>query len=92
MIINRSGIILALENLSFELNKSGKKRTADYFCKKTELILSSSSEEDIKHVCQELLSSGAISQYADFSYKEDKLFDVIFEEINKILNSNDCNN
>ena len=70
-----------LDELAFELNQSNKSKTAIFF---DSLSIELKEENNINEVLDKILNSSSISQYADFTYKQDKIFDKIFDEANKI--------
>ena len=82
---NTALLIDALKKLANSLEDSNKVDTAKYFSNKAQLISSTSSDKELKDICRELSSSGAISQYANFSYKEDELFDLVYQRVSEIL-------
>jgi hypothetical protein len=84
-VIDKSKLTRALERLEAELLKSGKIETAEFFNKAITTVDSKIHQENLKEFLGQLCSSAAITQYADFSYSEDKLFDEVYEEAKKLL-------
>jgi len=81
-------LIDLLEKLASSLENSNKSDTAKFFSDKAKLIGAVSSDKELENICHELSSSGAISQYANFSYKEDEMFDLIYQRASKTINEN----
>ena len=84
-MVDNSKVVAALERLEAELRKSGKDETASFFRRAIVTIDNQSDEIKLKEFLSQLCSSGAMSQYADFSYSEDVLFDKVYEESTKLL-------
>ncbi|HYH01935.1 MAG TPA: hypothetical protein VEC37_02445 [Bacillota bacterium] len=68
-----------LVELATDLQKFGKQDTAKFFLTTKENILNTKNITDLKGVLEQLMSSGAITQYADFSFKQEALFNKIYE-------------
>ncbi len=84
-MIDKSKLTNALAKLESELRKSGKGDTANYFEKSIVTIASETDANKLKQLLDQICSSGAMSQYANFSFREDELFDDCFEEAKKLL-------
>ena len=83
-MFSSKNLMTALEKLASDLEASGKSETAKSF---RDIIVNISEAENIdgcKESLEKLTNSGAISQYANFSYKQDELFDVVFDEARKL--------
>lgn len=85
IVIDKSNLTQALVKLDAELRKSGKIETAEFFNKAITTVNSEIDLENLKEFLRQLCSSAAITQYADFSYSEDVLFDDVFEEAKRLL-------
>jgi Tfp pilus assembly protein PilF len=75
----------ALEILAKELFSSKKDGPASFFLQVKNQLASSTNESEVAKLAKQLSTSAAMSQYAGFSNKEDRLFDKVFDEANKIL-------
>lgn len=84
-MINKSRLINSMKTLEVELRKAGKIDTADFFKKSIVTINSELDPEVLKQLLEQICASGAISQYANFSYREDELFDECFEEAKHLI-------
>mgnify|MGYP003674236804 CR=1 FL=1 len=83
-MFSTKNLTTALEELVSDLDASGKQETAKSF---RDIIVKLSEAESIdscNESLEKLTNSGAISQYANFSYKQDELFDVVFDEAKKL--------
>jgi hypothetical protein len=83
-MFSTKNLTTALEKLASDLEASGKLETAKSF---RDIIVNLSEADNIdscKESLERLTNSGAISQYANFSYKQDELFDVVFDEARKL--------
>ncbi len=72
-----------IKNLCDKLRSSKKFKPADYY----ESLLNrtkNSSNRDKKNAIQEIISSGKLSDMANFSIEEDKLLDLVYEEAKKL--------
>ncbi|VVH64209.1 hypothetical protein BSPLISOX_1876 [uncultured Gammaproteobacteria bacterium] len=78
-------IVNSLDNLVEELNSSNKINTAKFFENISSQIKIEKHENDIKELLVQLSNSASISQYANFTFKEDCLFDEVFKEVGKLL-------
>ncbi|TKY81340.1 hypothetical protein R0L47_13035 [Pectobacterium polonicum] len=76
-------LIVSLENLIVELNKSGKNETANFFVEKLRLLtcLELSVDDKIK-IIEELSRCRAMAQYANFTYYEESVLDDLINIIN----------
>jgi hypothetical protein len=68
-----------LTELATELQVSGKPETANFFLLIKEDISNANGIIDLQKILDQLMSSGAITQYADFSFKQESLFNKIYE-------------
>lgn len=84
-MIDKSNLIICLERLELELRKSGKIDTADFFAKQSFVISQAMSADELRDVLDQLRGSGAMAQYANFSYREDQLFDDCYKEAKRLL-------
>jgi len=78
-------IVNSLDNLAEELNRSNKIDTAKFFENISSQIKVAKHEYAIKELLIQLSNSASISQYANFTFKEDYLFDEILKEIERFL-------
>ncbi len=74
----------ALENLSADLEGSGKSETAQFFRNIIDDIYSAKDLASCQESLEKIINSGAISQYAGFNYKQDMLFDRVFDVAKKL--------
>lgn len=84
---DKTKVIGAIERLESELRKSGKNETADFFKKAIGSIKDETDQSKLQEFILRLCSSGAISQYANFTHFEDMLFDRVYEEAKKYCKS-----
>ncbi|WP_282167148.1 hypothetical protein [Shewanella japonica] len=84
-MIDTSKLIDAIEKLENELRNSGKEATANFFLKAINTITNETNENKLKSFLEQLCSSASMSQYANFSFREDELFDKLFEEAQKVM-------
>ena len=66
----------AIKELCIELKNTRKAETANYFYSLIEKMINSKDDvlkENLKHI----INSGSITQYANFTHKEDMLFQKI---------------
>ncbi|MEC4729110.1 hypothetical protein HWQ46_26765 [Shewanella sp. D64] len=84
-MIDTLKLIDAIKKLENELRNSGKEATANFFLKAIDTIINETNNKKLKIFLELLCSSGSVSQYANFSFHEDELFDKIFEEAQKII-------
>jgi len=73
-----------INDLSSKLRKSGKDRIASYFENLLERIISPANDSDKQDALQQIISSGKISDLANFDNEEDRLHDLVYEEAKKI--------
>ncbi|CAB5505922.1 hypothetical protein [uncultured Gammaproteobacteria bacterium] len=78
-------IVNYLDNLVEELNSSNKINTANFFENISSQIRVETPEYTIKELLVQLNHSASISQYANFTFKEDCLFDEVLKEVEKLL-------
>lgn len=81
-------LIEALQALAGELRKNGKQQTADFFIKAGADISSERDEnkESLLELFKRLQTSGAMVQYADFTAKEEKLWNRVHDLASELLN------
>ena len=70
-MFSTKNLTTALEELVSDLDASGKQETAKSF---RDIIVKLSEAESID----------SCNEYANFSYKQDELFDVVFDEAKKL--------
>ena len=75
-----------LDKLVSDLNLSNKSKTAIFF---NSLSVDLKEKTNISEVLDKILNSFSISQYANFTYKQDEIFDEIFDEAKKIKKCRD---
>ncbi len=80
----REELMAALDEIILSLNESGKQATAEHFSTIKNQILAIKNNADLKVILNKLMSSGAISQYANFNFKQDQLFENIFNKAKKL--------
>lgn len=85
MMKNSRDLIDAIEALASELDRSGKNDPARFFRNMTHQIKGATDKSSAKGVLEQLAGSGTISQYANFSHQEDKLYDRVFNEASRLL-------
>jgi polyhydroxyalkanoate synthesis regulator phasin len=73
-----------VKNLCDELRKTGKFEPADYYEKLLNRITAPSNEIEKDESLQEIISSGKISDLANFTIKEDRLLDLAYAEAKKL--------
>lgn len=78
-------LVDSIMELESELRNSGKHKTADFFNSVQFDIESAENSIQLKKVIEQYCSSGAITQYADFSFREEELFDKSFAEAQRLL-------
>jgi len=84
-MVDKSEAIKAMQKLEKELRKSGKNETADFFKKAIDTVKGEADTEKLKQFLEQICSSGAMSQYANFSYTEDMLFDDVYNKAKMLL-------
>lgn len=84
-MIEKSKLTNSLVKLEEELRNSRKVDTADFFEKYIVTITSETDAKKLKQLLEQICSSGAMSQYANFSFREDELFDDCFKEAKNLL-------
>lgn len=87
---NFKNIIEAINDFSIELESSGKSDTSIFFKNTSDKIKNVTDEKEARKILEHLMSSGSLSQYADFTYKEDQLFDAIIDEAEKLVHKMEC--
>jgi hypothetical protein len=73
-----------VKNLCDKLRSSGKSEQADYFESLLSRIKDPSGEPDKEEALQQIISSGKISDMANFTAEEDRLLDLAYEEAKKL--------
>jgi len=84
-MIDKSKLIDSLQNLKAELSCSGKSDTADFFNNSMVSITAETNQTSLKKLLEQICSSGSMTQYASFTFKEEQLFDECFDEAKKLL-------
>ncbi|MDX5631090.1 MULTISPECIES: hypothetical protein [unclassified Brenneria] len=77
--MNFNSLLLSLEKIITELNKNGKTQSASFFISRYEEIKMKGSHVS-REVIKELSTCRAMSQYANFSIKEEKLLDNVVDD------------
>ncbi len=85
-MIDKSKTIEAIKKLEMALRSSGNK-AADFFGNMATTINTETDSTKLQECLEQLCSSGAITQYSNFLYSEDVLFDAVYEEAKKLLQS-----
>lgn len=88
MTIENLKLLKALKLFETELRDSGKIGTADYFLNHIDTIGTENNIARFQNCLEEICSAGAMSQYANFSIKEDELFTKCQKEARTLLQSN----
>ena len=73
-----------INDLCDKLRGSGKSEPADYFEGLLNRIMHPSTEAYKEEALQQIISSGRMSDMANFTADEDKLFDLAYEEAKKL--------
>lgn len=81
----KEDLIAALNDIALSLTTTGKQDTAKYFLSIKDKILTVSDNNKLKKILTQLMSSGSITQYANFSYNEEVLFDRVYEAAKQYL-------
>ena len=76
-----------INELSSKLRNAGKDSIASYFENLLERILSPVNDSDKQDALKQIISSGKISDLANFDKEEDRLHDLVYEEAKKLNNS-----
>ena len=74
-----------MKGLEVELRRSGKSGPADFFKNTSQQILNEKSASKVLELVEQISSMYRISQYGDFSYKEDELLVQVIDEAIAIL-------
>ncbi len=82
---DRSILTNSLKRLEEELRRSGKIETANFFNKSITTITFETDDNVLRELLKQLCNSGAMIQYANFSFKEEQLFDKSYDEAKKLL-------
>ena len=86
-MLKSSEILLDLIiELKTSLKESGKVKTAEYYDNIYRKLLKKDDPKKCKRVFKEISKSAAITQYADFSFKEEQILFKIFDYIRKFQN------
>ena len=74
-------LIDTLDAMTEELQRSGKSETASFFAKAKEKVSSecNGNQGELKEVLTGLETSGAMTQYANFSAHEEALWEKVYE-------------
>lgn len=78
-----------INELCAELRRSGKYKPADYYEELLDRIIASSNEYDKEDAIQLIISSGKLSDMANFSFEEDRLLDLVYLEAKKLYSIGD---
>lgn len=83
----KSRLVKTLEALSAVLEKSGKKDTAKFFHTTSESVESdcNGDQRELLELLKRLKSSGAITQYANFSALEEQLWDEVYNSASEYV-------
>lgn len=84
-MVQKAELIRSIQKLESALRRSKKNETAVFFQRMIVKIASEADTHKLKELLKQTCSSGAIAQYADFTSKEEQLFDSCFEEAQKLL-------
>lgn len=84
-MIGRSSVANCLGDVRDELLASGKSKTAVFFEDCAQKIVVAKDNDELEEVLEIVCSSGAIIQYANFSFKEERVFKVCLAEAEKLL-------
>jgi hypothetical protein len=76
-----------LVELATDLQASGKQETAQFFLTTKETILNTKNITELNEILEQLMSSAAMTQYGDFSFKQEALFNKIYEAAKKYKES-----
>jgi hypothetical protein len=75
---------LRINDLCDNLRSSGKTGPAEYYEGLFKRIKEPLNETDKVDALQQIISSGKLSDIANFSFEEDKLFDQVYDEAKKL--------
>jgi hypothetical protein len=81
----RYSLIKDLKILVSELRNNGKNETADYFDNHASIIEKETESSRLRESLQQLCGSAAITQYANFTYHEEAIFDKCYENAKNLL-------
>ena len=84
-MIDSSSLLQSLGTLEDELRASGKQETADFFKNVRGDLSNASGATEVVSILKRLYQSAAITQYANFSLKEDEYFDQCYEKAKVLL-------
>lgn len=76
----------AVNNLIAELIGSGKIDTAKYFELLAKQIVGASDSKQLLELLDQLLSGASIIQYANFTHKEELLYEALYKAAMKLKN------
>ena len=76
MTIENLNLLKALRIFETELRDSGKNETADYVLSHIDTIETEKDKTRFQDCLEKICSAGAMSQYANFTFKEDELFEI----------------
>ena len=76
-----------INELCDKLRISGKDKPADYYENLLNKIRYPLNDMDKTEALQQIISSGKISDLANFTAEEDQLFDLAYEEAKRLKNS-----
>lgn len=69
-----------IKDLCDELKSSGKSGPADYYKSLIDRIKNPLNEVDKEEALQQIIGSGKLADMANFTAKEDELFDIVYNE------------
>lgn len=80
-------VVNALDDLASALERRGAAAVAQFFRERQELFATTTEVDLVTTAADELSRAGAISQYGNFSAKEDELFARVFRATHNLLRS-----
>lgn len=84
-MIDKSKLTDSLIRIELELRNSKKNETADFFKKTVAMVSSETDKKKLRTLLEQVCSSGAMTQYANFTYQEEQLFDECFDNAKELL-------
>ncbi|MGP3591500.1 hypothetical protein [Vagococcus sp. WN89Y] len=86
MVNNFKSLLLALESIVSELKRSGNNESASFFLLRYD-ELKRHSDKIPQKIIEELTTCRAMSQYANFTLKEEELLDIVVDNAIAIKNT-----
>jgi len=74
----------SVKDLCDKLRSTGKSEPANYYEGLLNRIKAPSNDADREEALQQIISSGKISDMANFTIEEDRLLDIVYEEAKKL--------